>query len=653
MTAISGLVQWGGRPDAAAACAAMQRALSPYGADRVAAWDGGDVALGIGLARLLPEDRHDRQPLSGGGGRWQVVADLRLDNRAELAARLGIDTRDAASLAESDLLLRAWETWGEGTPHHLVGDFAFAVWDAAERRLHLVRDFLGQRPLFYHLGDRFTAFASMARGLHALDGVPVAPDLDRLRDYLALAPMRGEASFFAGISRVEPGEHVTLGPGGRVARDAWYGWDRIPPVRLARDEDYVEAFRDTFDRAVSDRLRASVPVASQLSGGLDSTAVTATAARMLAERGRRLRAYTHVPLAGVALADAETRNGNEWALAQEVAKLHANIDHVPVEAAGRSIGGDLDAQFHYFQYPALNLCNLVWMREISRLAGRGGRGVLLTGAAGNATISLAGLERPAELFRAGRWGAWLRESLALRRLGYSLPGAFAGRTFGAFMPPWLFTALVRLRTGHPNRLSAFSPLNAEVRESAALKARLDELGYDASFRPWPSVRGLSAFMLRRLDIHGLEQKGQLAAFGMDVRDPAADQRLVELVHGLPSHLFLRNGEPKWLYHRAFADRVPPAIRHAGRKGVQAADWPERLRRAQPLLQEEFGLARENAAVRTLLDVGDLARDLDRDFSEDLTGPEATRRFRYRLLRGLSAAHFLRKTEAGNAGPGTL
>lgn len=648
MTAICGIFQWDGRRDAAQSCARMQRALAPYGPDRAAIWDGGEGALGLGLARFLPEDVFDRQPLVGGGGRWRLVADARLDNRAELRADLGISAQEAGELADSDLILRAWERWQEATPERLVGDFALAVWDEHARNIHLTRDYLGQRPLFYHENRRYSAFSSMPRGLHALDDIPRAPDLDRIRDYLALAPMRGERSFFAGISRVEPGEHVVLRAGGGVTRALWYGWGQGKEVRFARDEEYVEAFRAIFDRAVEDRLRARVPIASQLSGGLDSTAVTATAARLLAAKGQRLTAYTHVPLKGVPLAEADTRTGDEWPLARALADLYPNIAHLPVEAAERVLGGDLEAQVHYFEYPALNLCNLVWMREISRLAGRGGRSVLLSGMMGNATISLAGLERLTELVLAGHWRLWRGECEALRVKGFGRVWP-VWRALGPLLPPQLYALLRHVAGRDDDRLETYSALKDEVRTSAAFRAHMAAVGVDPSFRPARSVRAFSQFVLRRLDIFGQEQKGQVAAFGVDSRDPTADRRVVEFVQAVPSDLFLRNGESKWLYHRAFADRVPEAVRAARRKGLQAADWHERFRRDQPELRSAFALAAGMPAVRSLLAADSLTEVLNRHLPAGPPDAQVTLSVRLRLLRGLSVAHFLHRMDRGNAG----
>lgn len=649
MTAICGIFQWDGRRDAAQSCARMQRALALYGPDRAALWDGGEGALGLGLARFLPEDVFDRQPLVGGGGRWRLVADARLDNRRELGAELGISAQEAGEMADSEFILRAWERWQEGTPERLMGDFAIAVWDEQMRNIHLARDYLGQRPLFYHGNRRYSAFSSMPCGLHALDDIPRAPDLDRVRDYLALAPMRGERSFFAGISRVEPGEHVVLRDGGGVTRALWYGWGQGKEVRFARDADYVEAFRTIFDRAVEGRLRARGPIASQLSGGLDSTAVTATAARLLAAKGQRLTAYTHVPLKGVPLADADDRIGDEWPLARALADLYPNIAHVPVEAPGRVLGGDLEAQVHYFEYPALNLCNLVWMREISRLAGRGGRTVLLSGVMGNATISLTGQERLTELLLAGQWRSWLDECRALTRTGQSRLGPI-WRSLAPVLPPRLYT-LIRAATGRETyRIETYSALKDEVLASPDFKARMRAVGADPTFRPARSVRAFSEFVLRRLDIFGQEQKGQVAAFGVDARDPTADRRIVEFVQGVPSDLFLRNGEIKWLYHRAFAERVPEAVRAARHKGLQAADWHERYRRAQSDLRSIFTSASDHPAVRSLMAADSLSAVLDQPFPAGLPDTQLTHRVRLRLLRGLSVAHFLRRMDRGNAQP---
>ena len=202
MTALAGLWRFDGRPDAAEGCARMLAAQEVYGPHHGAQWSDSAVALGRRLMRVLPEDAFDRQPLIGGEGRYVLVADVRLDNRDELTEALRIPAPQARTLCDAAILLAAIERWDESCLERLVGDYAFAAWDGVRRRLLLARDPLGQRPLHYHRGNKFFAFASMPKGLHALPDVPYAPDEERIAEFLVLMPETGTQSFFLGIERV-------------------------------------------------------------------------------------------------------------------------------------------------------------------------------------------------------------------------------------------------------------------------------------------------------------------------------------------------------------------------------------------------------------------------------------------------------------------
>lgn len=234
MTGICGLWYRDGRLTAEG-CARMRRALQIYGPHRAGQWDGGEISLGIQLFRMLPEDRYDRQPLVGGAGRFVLLADVRLDNRPELATELGWSVERCRMAADADYVLAAWEKWQDASFDKLIGDWAIAVWDGKNHTLTLARDMMGCRPLFYHAGKGFFAFASMAKGLHALADIPIAPDLDTLRDYLALAPMRGPGGFFKDVSRVEQGGRVVLHADGRIDAGHWYNWANIKERTVTDD----------------------------------------------------------------------------------------------------------------------------------------------------------------------------------------------------------------------------------------------------------------------------------------------------------------------------------------------------------------------------------------------------------------------------------
>src|SRR5262249_14209706 len=140
-------------------------------------------------------------------------------------------------LCDAAILLAAIERWDESRLEHLVGDYAFAAWDALRRRLLLARDPLGQRPLHYHRGNKFFAFASMPKGLHALPEVPYAPNEESVAEFLVMAPETGSQSFFLGIERVEPGHRVTVTADGFAARRHWEPMRRR--IEFPRPEHYV------------------------------------------------------------------------------------------------------------------------------------------------------------------------------------------------------------------------------------------------------------------------------------------------------------------------------------------------------------------------------------------------------------------------------
>ena len=159
-------------------------------------------ALGGCLLHLLPEDRFDRQPLWAPDRSCCLVADVRLDNRADLTRDLNLTQPD--SLADSAILLEAWLRWGSACLDHIVGGFAFAVWTPARHEVFAARDHTGERPLLYHHTQDSLTVASMPAGLRAV-GLATDPDELRIADWMALTNPDQSASFYAGVARLPKG----------------------------------------------------------------------------------------------------------------------------------------------------------------------------------------------------------------------------------------------------------------------------------------------------------------------------------------------------------------------------------------------------------------------------------------------------------------
>lgn len=634
MTAIAGFWSFGAE-DAAASCERMLRAQAVYAPHGSTSWIGGDIALGRALHRLLPEDAHDRGPQTGASG-LVLVADVRLDNRDALASELGL--AESRTLADAAILLHALERWGEQAVERLLGDFAFALWDPAKRRLTLARDYIGQRPLHYHPGRDFFAFASMAKGLHVLPDVPYAPDMAAASEFLALLPEAGSKTFFEGISKVEAGHIVTVTADGVNSRPYWK--PNLEPLILRRDEDYLEALRAQMNRAVRVRLRgAETRAASTLSAGLDSSVVTATAARLMGDAGK-LIAFTSVPRAGYDLPSIRGSIGDEGPLAAATAALYPNIEHVLVGAGGHNPLADLDRNFFLFERPVLNLCNQAWFNAILDDAKARGCNVLLTGAMGNMSFSWQGMDLLARLLERGRLVRLAREAVALRR-NHARLGTIASQTFGPFLPVPVWKAIARLRRSSRD-LTAFTAIHP------AMLGQVDAArgGFDLSFRPPRDGVATRLTALSRVDL-GAYAKGLLGGWGIDMRDPTADRELVEFCLRVPAEQYLRKGVRRALARRAFADRLPPAVAAEQRKGYQAVDWHEGLAAARDELRDELGRIAGTEEAAAALDTEKMKALLEGWPEGGWHKPEIFQPYRLALLRGVSTGHFIRKAARSN------
>lgn len=623
----------------------MLAAQAMYGPHDTAQWDMGALCLGRRLFRVLPEDIHDDQPLTGGGGRFILVADVRLDNRDELLRMLDIAPDRARDLADSVILLAAWERWQDDCFAHLVGDYAFALWDRDKQRLVLARDPLGMRPLHYHCTSRFVAFASMPKGLHVLPAIPRRPDEEHVAEFLALMPETGPQSFFLDVERVEPGCVLVVTAAGKTSRRHWEPQRKL--LKLPRAEDYVEGLRHHLDQSVRARLRgAGGTVAAHLSSGFDSAAVATSAALQMAQSGGKVIAFTSVPREGYDGPAPPRRLGDEGPIAASTAALHPNMEHVRIRTNGKSPLANLDRNFQIYDRPVLNLCNAVWSDAIHDAARDRKLTVLLTGQMGNMSISYGGETLLPQLLRSGRWLKLARESIALLRKRNMRLLGLVNTTVGPYMPLPLWTWLNKVLENRAVGLETYSALNPDRLSQAELEARARARQLDLSYRPRKDGFEARLWVLRRIDV-GNYQKGILAGWGIDQRDPTTDRRLIEFCLSIPEEQLLVNGVTKALARRAFAGRIAPEAISARLKGYQAVDWHEGLTAARGDVVRELDRLGDCGPAAAALDLERL-RVVVTDWPQDgWETDKVMRTYRLALMRGVSTGHFLRRATGSN------
>ena len=488
--------------------------------------------------------------------RWLIVADIRLDNRADLLARLGDKRRDN-EVDDVSLLLASWVEWGPAGLDFIVGEYAFAIYDAVTGTLVLARDSSSERPLFYTFQGAYIAFASMPSGLRALG--THQPRLSSLAALLASGEQDSDDSVFERIKRVRPGELVRFRAASHCRIRHWQPATHGPDTPRLSDAGYVERYRQLLDEAVACRLPSDGDgLATHLSSGFDSSAVTATAARL---RSGRLTAYTSAPSIPRLDKLPRGRIADETAMAAKTALLHG-VEHIIVRETA-PLFEVLGRQSKLWQSPVLGAFNLAWWEAIRfQAAGRGAK-TLLTGELGNFTLNTGGLPTLSYLIYRSMWRDWWREARsAARRQDVHWRGILVN-SFGGRLPPKVISSLQRhFQKITPPGIHSF--LRQDWREHVRREAG-------------PPRQALVDIYQDRLDAirrydSGAIRKPAFAQCGIQEVDPTADRRLVEFSLTLPPDQLLRNGQSRPLARAALADRVPPEILTSQLRGLQSADW---------------------------------------------------------------------------------
>ena len=548
MSGITGLYNLDGRPAADQSLRLMTAAVAHRGPDGIRHWLDGAVGLGHLLLQTTPESAHEKQPLTNQDGTLCITMDGRIDNRLELTRLLHSKGSPPRNDTDAELVLRAYECWGEECPNRLLGDFAFAIWDARKQQLFCARDYVGVKPFYYHRSGSLFAFGSEIRAVLALDTVPRRLNESRLADFLVeeLDREDEESTFYQDVQRLPAGHSLSVGPGGFALRDYWDL--KAPPVlKLGSSREYGEAFREIFLEAVRCRLRSTHPVGSTLSGGIDSSSVVCTIRELLA-------AELKEPLHTISLVDADESRCGETPFIREVLRGGGLTPHIvrsdQVSPMTEQMT-DSDEPFEIFTY----FTN--WFGFAA--AKKAGVRVLLDGISGDHIIPP--YTYLATLARSWQWNTLRRElSFGSREFGESRLSIL--RTHGlAPMMPGLFETWRRLRGRKLRPYPEGSCINPDfalrmgIQERFELKRRKlwaasQNIG---TLHSWSFTCGVLPFFF--------EHSGRLAAtMGIEARHPFSDRRVIEFFLSLPLPMKTYSPLPKRVIREGMQGILPEMVR---------------------------------------------------------------------------------------------
>ena len=281
MCGIAGWYAREGRPVAAATVRAMCHSIVHRGPDDEGVLAEGD--FGFGMRRLAIVDlAGGHQPMESDDGRYVITFNGEVYNHPALRRELEALGHRYRTNSDTESILRGFVSWGPRVWARLEGMFAVAIWDRRSRTLHLARDPLGIKPLFYTVQKGGLAWGSELKTLTPVPGLAFTPRAKSMDEYFAFGLVLAPNTIYEEVRKLEPGCALTLAPKGAARIERFWEF-RYRPAPAASEEDWIEHFRSEFMGVVQRHLQSDVPLGAFLSGGVDSSAVVAAMTRVMDE----------------------------------------------------------------------------------------------------------------------------------------------------------------------------------------------------------------------------------------------------------------------------------------------------------------------------------------------------------------------------------
>lgn len=547
MSGIGGIFFRDGRPANVDSLKKMATSMAHRGPHGEGVWARGPAGFVHRLLATCPEGV-ERQPLADRNGELCITFDGRVDNREELFTALEIAQGAWEAMSDAVLVLAAYRQWGEECAGKILGDFAFAIGDQAQRKIFCVRDAMGIKPFFYFLDDQKFVFASEMQAIFASGEVERRADLTAVARYLTGDFANPEQTLYQGVGRL-PARYALTVNKERVDKRAYWDLDPTRTVRYANDAEYAEHFREILSAAVRSRLRSRTPIGARVSGGLDSSSVACVA------QGELTADPNLAPSMEIFSNTFEGLRCDERPFIEDVvAKTGAKANFFPFLAdAHNEPRCEAEKYPDTFYHPGM----LVNVPMCSEMRERGFH-VAFEGIGGDELLA-PGCEHVTDLIDQRNLSEAWRE---MRRISDACGFGFSALLYSygviPFVPRFLKRVLRPLRqilqardvercVRVEYRRRAGKPRGTSSRREAKYGTRAQQRIYDVLYAGWNAliaVEGIEAFSAR---------------FGIEVRYPFLDRRVAEFVIGLPAEQRWR-GQSKFILREAMHGILPESVR---------------------------------------------------------------------------------------------
>ena len=542
----------------------MIGAIAHRGRDGSGLWVEASVGMGHRMFHTTPESLHEKQPLTNESGQVCLALDGRVDNYDELKSALiaaGAILRDNT---DAELVLRSYETWGEACAVKIVGDFAFAIWDGHRKRLFCARDFMGTRPFYYFFDGKSFLWSSELHALFESPDTPHKPNEGMIAEYLTSYINDVRETLFQGIMRLPPAHYLVIDSDGLRFRRYW-DLDPSKSIRYSSDEQYAEHFYDLFRESVRSKMRAVGPVASDLSGGLDSSSVVGMAKELIRENSVDCSGFETFSWV------FPGKECDESDYINDVILKWGLIAH-KVEPHPAPLARFLEQVTLYRDFPGYP--NGPTVNPLRPLARSRGCRVLLTGEGGDEWAAGSYNHYIDLLFR-----------LSFRqagREGYQ-SGGFNGSSdlllnvIRVCLWPAVPRVLQRMIRALVNKPEVPDWIGREFARRTGLADRLFQKEYKPK-RANYSQKERYSLLTYGWNVHSREIQDRVNTYHqMEARHPLSDRRIVEFGLALPENQLRRDGINKFILRNAGRDLLPSSVHSRRDKAHFSQMFSDQLR----------------------------------------------------------------------------
>ena len=558
MSAITGIFRRNGRNVDPTEIKKMNDKLSHRGPDGSKIWCEGPIAFGHQMLHTTPESLYETLPFEDKESGLVITADARIDNRKDLATKLGIEDNEYVS--DSYFILKAYEKWGEKCPDELLGDFAFAIWDG--NNLFCSKDHMGVKQLYYFADDDIFLFSTEIKALFEIEEVTYDLNERKVALYLMKDTCDNELTFYNNIKNLPASYFLKIGKND-IKKNRYWKLDPNLQIIMGSEEEYARAFLQIFGEAIQCRLRSAYSLGFDLSGGLDSSSIICTVKTLLNQNAildNNINSFSRI--------FDETPESDEQYYINKVISIGGIKPHFisgdnvsPLENI-EDILFQLDQPF-YSPHMTKHIKSYKKMHEL-------GVRIVFSGQGGDQNISL-GRNYLRELLITFQWRKFVRE---LKYFSHNVHRP----VYDTLIEKVIFPSLpYALKKG----ISRLFGRKLDLLNQNFLKSlHIDEEYYNILADDLNKISSKEyhyysiTYAVPEITFSTIDRS--VAFFNIDYRYPFYDKRLVEFCYALPSEMKFKNGWNRYILRLAMENILPKEIQWRAHKSDLSYSYKKNL-----------------------------------------------------------------------------